>query len=567
MSVSGRRRYLSHYMGETRRRFSRGFAAFRVTMMPALRRTPKSLVVAPTDLRAADPFIAEEIAEGRFPLAGRALDTHGYSPFSIELPSKEFASRLHSFSWLRHIRATKSDTHYATARQLTDEWIALHGKRITGLAWDADVTAQRIVAWLSHSTVVLKNADVNFYRRFLRSLAMQIRYLELTARNTPDGEIRLRIRIALAVATVSLPASAGRLKRASRDLDRELERQILGDGGHISRNPRTGLELLFDLLPLRQTYVNLGHDLPARLMPAIDRMYPALRFFRHQGGELALFNGATTTLAHELMSVLRYDETAGKPFRALPHMHYQRLAAGDTVIIVDTGVPISTSMSRTAHAGCLSFEMSSGKHRFVINSGAPRFAGETYRQLARATAAHSTVTVNDTSSSRISKSGMAGPVFSDGVTRIKLERQEIGDDGGDGLIVSHDGYAEPFGLIHERTLQINAAGSQIRGNDRLALEDGSDPPVSTETRAVARFHIHPQIEIREVDEHEVRLVAPDGETWALSTLDAAIRVEEDVFFADPSGIRASQQLELNFEPGESLEIQWVLSRIASAGSN
>jgi uncharacterized heparinase superfamily protein len=567
MSVSGRRRYLSHYLGETRRRFSRGIAVFRVTMMPGLRRTPKNLVVAPTDLRAADPFIAEEIAEGRFPLAGRALDTHGYSPFSIELPSKEFASRLHSFSWLRHIRATRSDTSYATARQLTDEWIALHGKRITGLAWNADVTAQRIVAWLSHSTVVLKNADVNFYRRFLKSLAMQIRYLELTARNAPDGEVRLRIRIALAVATVSLPASAGRLKRASRDLDRELERQILGDGGHISRNPRTGLELLFDLLPLRQTYVNLGHDLPARLMPAIDRMYPALRFFRHQGGELALFNGATTTLAHELMSVLRYDETAGKPFRALPHMHYQRLAAGDTVIIVDTGMPISTAMSRTAHAGCLSFEMSSGKHRFVINSGAPRFAGESYRQLARATAAHSTVTVNDTSSSRISKSGMAGPVFSDGVARIKVERQEIGDDGGDGLIASHDGYAEPFGLIHERTLQINAAGSQIRGNDRLALEDGSDSPVSTETRAVARFHIHPQIEIRAVDEHEVRLVAPDGETWALSTLDAAIRVEEDVFFADPSGIRASQQLELNFEPGESLEIQWVLSRIASAGSN
>jgi len=566
MSVSGRRRYLSHYLGETRRRFSRGLAAFRVTMMPGLRSTPKSLVVAPTDLRAADPFIADEIAEGRFPLAGRSLDTHGYSPFSVELPSKEFASRLHSFSWLRHIRATKSDARYATARQLTDEWIALHGKRIKGFAWDADVTAQRIVAWLSHSTVVLKNADMHFYRRFLKSLAMQIRYLELTARHAPDGEVRLRIRIALAVATVSLPASAGRLKRAARDLDRELERQILGDGGHISRNPRTGLELLFDLLPLRQTYVNLGHDLPARLMPAIDRMYPALRFFRHQGGELALFNGATTTLANELMAVLRYDETAGKPFRALPHMHYQRLAAGDTVIIVDTGVPISTSMSRTAHAGCLSFEMSSGKHRFVINSGAPRFAGENYRQLARATAAHSTVTVNDTSSCRISKSGMAGPVFSDGVTKVKVERQEIGE-GGDGLIVSHDGYAEPFGLIHERTLQINAAGSQIRGNDRLAQRDGSDPPVSTDTRAVIRFHIHPQIEIREVDEHEARLVAPDGETWALSTLDAAIRVEEDVFFADPSGIRASRQLELNFEPGESLEIQWVLSRVASAGSN
>ena len=77
------------------------------------------------------------------------------------------------------------------------------------------------------------------------------------------------VRIALAVATVSLASSNGRLRRAARHLDRELDRQILGDGGHISRNSRTGLELLFELLPLRQTYVNLGHDIPARLMPAI----------------------------------------------------------------------------------------------------------------------------------------------------------------------------------------------------------------------------------------------------------------------------------------------------------
>ncbi|MBX9459127.1 MAG: heparinase II/III family protein [Rhizobium sp.] len=563
MSVAGRRKYLSHYLGEMRRRFSLSLAAFRVTMLPGLHGGPKRLVVAPTDLHAADPFIAEEIAAGRFPLAGRLLDTEGHSPFAVTLPSHEFAARLHSFSWLRHIRVTRSDERYAIARRLTDEWIATHGRRVTGIAWDPDITAQRIVAWLSHSTVILKNADVRFYKRVLKSLRMQIRYLELSARHVPDGEVRLRIRIALAVATVSLSSSNGRLRRAARYLDRELDRQILGDGGHMSRNPRVGLELLFDLLPLRQTYVNLGFDPPARLMPAIDRMYPALRFFRHQGGELALFNGATTTLANELMSVLRYDETAGKPFRALPHLGYHRLAVRDTVLIVDTGKPPSTAMSRTAHAGCLSFEMSAGKHRFIINSGAPRFAGENYRQLARATAAHSTVTVNDTSSCRISRSSVTGAVFSDGVGEVQVERGEF-EDGSEGLIARHDGYLEPFGLIHERTLHVNPQGSQIRGNDRLVLEDGSDPPVNLQTLAVARFHIHPQITIKQIDEHEVRLIAPDGDTWVLSTTDTAIQIEDDVFFADPSGIRASQQVELHFPHGESLEIQWILSHLSAA---
>jgi uncharacterized heparinase superfamily protein len=562
MSMSGRRSYLSHYLGEMRRRFALRVAALRVMALPSFHSGPKRLVVAPTDLHAADPFIADEIAEGRFPLAGRMLETKGYSPFALELPSREFAARLHGFSWLKHIRASRTDDRYAVARRLTDEWIATHGRRVTGIAWDPDVTAQRIIAWLSHSTVILKNADMRFYKRVLRSLGMQIRYLELTAKHAPDGEVRLRIRIALAVATVSLSSSTGRLRRAARHLDRELDRQITGDGGHISRNPRTGLELLFDLLPLRQTYVNLGFDPPARLMPAIDRMYPALRFFRHQGGELALFNGATTTLAHELMSVLRYDETAGKPFKALPHLDYHRLAVRDTVLIMDTGIPASEAMSRTAHAGCLSFEMSSGKHRFIINSGAPSFAGDSYRQLARATAAHSTVTLNDTSSCRISKSPVTGPIFTDGISEVQVERAEL-EDGSEGVIARHDGYLEPFGLIHERTLQINTQGNLIRGNDRLVQEDGSDPPVNLKTMAVIRFHIHPQIDIREIDAHEVRLVAPDGETWSLTTNDTDIKVEDDVFFADPSGIRASQQVEMQIPHGESLEVQWILNRVTA----
>ncbi len=143
------------------------------------------------------------------------------------------------------------------------------------------------------------------------------------------------------MASLATPTSPKRVAKAAEFLDVELERQILADGGHFSRNPRAGLEILLDLLPLRQTYVNLGHDLPARLVPTIDRMFPALRFFRHQGGELALFNGATSTLARELMSVLRYDETAGAPFKALPHMGYQRLSAGSAVVLMDVGLPSS----------------------------------------------------------------------------------------------------------------------------------------------------------------------------------------------------------------------------------
>lgn len=558
MRLSDRQRLFFLYGHETWRRFSRRLAVGRVSAMRFAGRTPDRLVVAPTDLRPADSFTAEEIMAGRFPLAGRMLDCEGESPFALELPSEEFASRLHGFAWLRHMRMADKDAAAAFVRSVIDDWLHSHGRVIAGIAWQPEIIAQRIIAWLSHSPVVLRDADYPFYRRFLKSLAFQVRYLRHIADSTKEGEPQLRARIALAMASIAMPNSASAIRRASQHLDRELDRQILADGGHVSRNPRVGLDLLFDLLPLRQTYVNLGHDVPQRLIPCIDRIYPALRFFRHQGGELALFNGATYTLANELLSVLRYDETAGAPFKALPQTGYERIEAADTTIIVDTGKPVSVPLSATTTAGCLSLEMSSGKHRYFVNSGLPRFAGEAIRQLSRATAAHSVATLNDTSSARIASSRYLGPVIFAGVSKINVARYER-QDGSDGLAASHDGYIENYGLLYDRDIYVNATGREIRGRERFRKVDGK-PPDGGDNVAVVRFHVHPGIRIVGVNANEARLVAQDGDSWSFTCLDVPVMEEEDVFFADPTGIRPARQLTLTMPLGSVPEVQWLMRR-------
>ncbi|WP_390920737.1 heparinase II/III family protein [Neorhizobium turbinariae] len=558
MRLADRRRMFSSGLREIGRRLCRRSVGFRLAVTSSMLQVPDRLIVAPTDLRALDPFVAEEMLEGRYLLAGRVLETLGHSPFTVDLPSHAFAERLHSFAWLRHIRANKTEAACAHARQLVGEWIARHGKRRRGVAWEANVLAERVIAWLSHSTVILQGAEAGFYRRFMKSLAYQVRYLRKLIGCTPAGEARLRMRIALAMASISMPTRAAYIRREGNRLDRELERQILADGGHVSRNPRAILDLLIDLLPLRQTYINLGHDLPQKLIPAIDRMYPALRFFRHQGGDLALFNGATGTPASELISVLRYDETAGKPFKALPHMNYQRLSTEGTTIIVDTGHPSSSDLSRGANAGCLSFEMSSGRHRFIINSGTPKYGSRSYREAARSTAAHSTVTLNETSSSRFSKSRLTGPLIIGGVSDVQVERWED-PHGNDWLRASHDGYLNEFGYLHQREIGLAAKGNKIKGHDRLIVPEGK--PTRDEILSVAaRFHIHPAIALSRQDNESVRMRAPDGETWIFTAPGLHVMIDEDIFFADVSGVRPSQQLVIELTLPETTDIRWMLRR-------
>ena len=48
---------------------------------------PKRLLIAPQDIRTADPTMASDIYAGYFAFAGKMVNTHGRSPFETPPPS------------------------------------------------------------------------------------------------------------------------------------------------------------------------------------------------------------------------------------------------------------------------------------------------------------------------------------------------------------------------------------------------------------------------------------------------------------------------------------------------
>src|ERR1051325_7364860 len=207
------------------------------------------LLIAPQDLRTADPTRASEIYAGRFAFAGKVVICDGRSPFEIEPPSEEWSEQLLGFGWLRHLRAADSSITRANARALVGEWISLQGQFDTLEAWRPDLVARRIISWLGQGPLGLHDADMRFYRRFLRNLTRQVRYLQRSVRATRDGVPRLQAVIALTYAALCMQAQGRMLKTVTRRLSDELTRQVLPDGGHASRNPGALVELLLDLLP------------------------------------------------------------------------------------------------------------------------------------------------------------------------------------------------------------------------------------------------------------------------------------------------------------------------------
>ena len=435
-------------------------------------------------------------------------------------------------------------------------------------ARDPEVTARRVMSWLAQTPLILDGCDHAFYRRFMRSLTRQVRMLRRVARDVRPGLPRLHVAMALAAASLSLSDQTRFARQAARFIDQELARQILPDGGHVDRNPGTVLEVLVDLLPLRQAFTARGLQPTQPLLGAIDRMMPMLRFFRHGEGSFAKFNGMGETQLGLLATVLAYDDARGAPVRNAPYAGYQRLDAGDTVVIVDSGPPPPPVLSATAHAGCLAFEMSAGRQPIVVNCGVPGPGQTALRRLARTTAAHSTVTLNDSSSCRFLAGGRLadslGEVILSGPTRVQVNRQE--ERGETVLTAAHDGYVSRYGILHTRRLQLSRFGDRLTGTDSFTSPSGGAMAKGGRDAYAIRFHIHPAVRTSRLQGgHAVLLALPDGSAWEFETDGPEVDIEESIRLSDIRGSRRAEQIVVHVRATRQAQVRWQFRRTSEAG--
>ncbi|WP_068084239.1 heparinase II/III family protein [Polycladidibacter stylochi] len=534
--------------------FSTGLLSRRAMVGPA----PARLLIAPQDLRTADAFNASDIYAGRFLFAGQLVETESKSPFTIKSPGDDWSRSLHGFSWLRHLRAAGTHVARKNARALVEDWIKECGNGHT-IGWKQDVIARRVLSWLSQSPMLLDGCDAQFYRRFMRSMYRQVRYLRRSMAYAPDGVPRLTIAMAIACAYLCMEAQSKSLARALSQLDDELKRQLLPDGGHISRNPSALVEILVDLLPLRQAIVMRGQSPTPVMMESIDRMMPMLRFFRHGDGTFAHFNGMASTQADLVATILAYDDARGTAPASAPYSGYQRLSCNGALALIDCGAPPPIAHSSAAHAGCLAFEFSSRRNRIIVNCGVSARQKSQWRNVARSTAAHSTVGINDTSSCHILtgsrfENRIGTPVLS-GPRAVAIERNDT--ELYEKLSASHDGYSKRFHLLHERELTLSKDGTVL---------DGSDHFTWTQQKRGAceyaiRFHLHPQVKCSPVQSGQaIILQCDDGEGWEFSAEGHKLSLEESIYLSDAFGHRRTSQIVIESRVTEHDRINWMLRK-------
>jgi uncharacterized heparinase superfamily protein len=237
---------------------------------------------------------------------------------------------------------------------------------------------------------------------------------------------------------------------------------------------------------------------------------------------------------------------------------------------MDSGRPPPIAVSQEAHAGCLSFELSTRGNRIVVNCGLPLTSRESWRQVARATAAHSTVTFNDVSSCRFAeaswiKAVLKGVPILSGPHRVEVDRDE--HDSAIVLRTVHDGYAAEFDAIHQRTLMLAADGKRLDGEDVFSSATGNALAAGQDLFAV-RFHLHPSVRANRLsDSHGAMLVLANKEVWTFSAYEDRIDIEESVYLAANDGPRRAVQIVIYGRARSIMRVQWTFAQSAPPSGN
>lgn len=523
-------------------------------------RFPLKLLAVPNDPVAGDVSLGRAlVADGKLTHAGTTIEMRDFAGALTSAP-EAWRDWAHSFAFLRDIAAaTDREAGARAAEKLVRAWIAQFAE-FDAAAWRPDLAGLRLIAWASYAPYFLAGSDLVHRSNVLNHLARAARHIERAADKSPQGMPRLNALAGLLAASLLLPGGEARQTKVEREIERALVPVLLPDGGVASRAPLDHVELLELLLTLQALYVARQLRPAEVIAEALQRAVPGIKALLLGDGGLVAMHGSPSGFAARTARAVEASGVMEKATRNGRWSGVQYLTAGRTLLVLDAGPPPVGGASSRAHAGTLAFEMSDGPSRIIVNcggtSGLPRPLAAELADGLRTTAAHSTLTLGDTNSTRIRDDGTLGR----GVEEVVASRQE--SEEGIWVEASHNGYVRRFGLVHSRKLYLSADGSDLRCEDALAPPVGKPTKKAVGARFDLRFHLAPDVEASPTaDGQGALLKLGSGNLWQFRARGGALSFEDSLVVADDGRPRPTLQMVVSGETTrDGASINWSLKR-------
>lgn len=487
---------------------------------------------------------ARRVADGRFCFLHQCVDLSAQPGWHDEGLSQLWRYHLHYFDYVTDLlvwsAVEQRPTAYRTFRNLVNSWIE-GNQQLDGDGWHPFTISVRLVNWLHAASAFAAQlrADETFRQRLLSSIYAQARFLSADLEWDVRGNHLLKNLRALLWSGLAFEGVEPQawFEKVIPLFLRELDEQVLADGGHFERSPGYHLQVLKDCLETGLWLRRNDRDVPPQLDNALRRMLDYLAAILPPGGQVPLLRDTAwdeSPAPRDLLAAgaLYFAEPAYKqdgvlrlypfllfgirgrerfdawPLNAAPRGslalpssgHYvMRDDAAGEYLIFDAGAVCPDYLPAHAQADMLTYELAVDGHRIVVDSGVYEYAAGVWRDYFRSTRSHNTVEVSGEnqsevwSSFRVARRARPGPV--------------LWRDDGDYVLAQgeHNGYGRlRRPVTHRRTVIWQ------RNQFWLFIDELHG---KGETTAVSYTHLHPDLALENVADSSWRMRGTPTPLW------------------------------------------------------
>ena len=461
-----------------------------------------------------------------------------------DVSNKDFKN-LNSFYWFFSLDLKSSKK---TTQSVVSNWIK-NNHRFNS-SWDFDLTAKRIISWLSCHNLTFDESDHDYRNNFNKIILKQTNHLisEINRSKLIDDKL---IGCASIILVGLCYNNEKNYLNFGLNLLKKISKIVLDNYGFPkSRSIKQLVFYLKYFILIREWFKESQVNIPEHIDETIFYLGQGYAFFWNSSSDF-LFNGNNIS---DNSNFDNYLKRLGYKFKNENQEFGEYIIFKNKKICLamDVGSSPSFNYSRDYQSGALSFEVISNGKKLITNCG--YYKKKKLNHLSKSSAAQNTLVIDDNSSCKFTKVGDFFLVKNG----LKVIRKNFSFEKNFwNISASHDGYLKKYGSIHEREIEFYPEQMKFVGFDKLLKKNNSK-----DIKFDIRFHLEPSSKVMKTQDNKSILIELEDEGWKFSCENYDINIDNGLYLGIKNSYKENQNICISgLSKEDNQTIKWQITKL------
>ena len=469
--------------------------------------------------------------------------------WDVKLVNKKDFRKLNNFYWLfsLDLKSSKENT-----QSVIKNWIA-HNHKYNSKTWNFDLTAKRIIAWLSNHDLTYEESRDQYKTDFNIIIQKQTNHLINEINRSKFIEDKIIGCASIILVGLCYKSEKNYLSFGTTFLKKITKLTLDNSGIPKSRNIKQLIFYLKYFILIREWFKESQVTIPEHIDETIYYLGQGYAFFWKNSESDFLFNGNNISKNYEFDN---YLNRLGYKFKNEDQElgGYIILRDKKICIAMDVGPTPSVDHTKDYQSGALSFEILSNGKKLISNCGYYKKNNSNLNHISKSSAAQNTLVIDDNSSCKFINMTKA-LLVKNGLKIVK--KNSIFEKNFWKICASHDGYLKKYNSIHEREIEFYPDQMTLIGIDKIIKKK-----TNNNYKFDIRFHVEPNVKLMKTQDKKSIFIQLDNEGWKFTCENYDINIDNGLYFGNKNLYTENQNIFITGISNSQIEnIKWKIKKI------